>query len=321
MSTKIYRTISRLDASIRWCLTGTPIQNSLEDIGSLVSFLRIPQLGNDSPTNFKKHIIDPLMKCEGMGSETLRLLLDSICLRRSKNLLDLPDMNDEYRVLDFSEAERLQYNAAEKAMSQAIKSQVYLENNRKGYFGIFQLEMQLRRLCNHGTFQKRNPDAIAYELGTGQADSTAKFEVRNSFQCDYCHQSTSGNVLVDQLFNGHFTVCGHLLCSGCLPLFDQQLTTSRKSSDLQCPLCHKSLHGDYLLGEDQTGKADEEMLSSVGESFKESGVSSKVNGLLHDIGKISPPEKRYVIHSDTCPDLSSLRISVKHNLLRLDKVS
>jgi SWI/SNF-related matrix-associated actin-dependent regulator of chromatin subfamily A3 len=128
------------------------VQNKLEDLGSLVSFLRIPQL--DTAAAFRKHVIHPLMKGTGAGSESLRLLLDSICLRRSKNLLDLPDINVEDRVLEFSEAEREQYLSAELAMSKAIKHQVNLESTKKRYFGIFQLEMRLRRLCNHGTFQR-----------------------------------------------------------------------------------------------------------------------------------------------------------------------
>ena len=50
---KLYQNVARLDSKLRWCLTGTRVQNKVEDLGSLVSFLRIPQL--DTAAAFRKH--------------------------------------------------------------------------------------------------------------------------------------------------------------------------------------------------------------------------------------------------------------------------
>ncbi|XDG06032.1 hypothetical protein ABKA04_005647 [Annulohypoxylon sp. FPYF3050] len=43
-TTKQFQAIASISASHRWCLTGTPIQNSLDDLGALVSFLKNPRL-------------------------------------------------------------------------------------------------------------------------------------------------------------------------------------------------------------------------------------------------------------------------------------
>ena len=93
MSTKLFRAAFKLSANFRWCLTGTPIQNRLEDIGFLLAFLRIAPF--EDVFEFRRHIIAPIMNGTGRGTHNLRLLLDSVCLRRTKVLLDLPDLVDE----------------------------------------------------------------------------------------------------------------------------------------------------------------------------------------------------------------------------------
>jgi SWI/SNF-related matrix-associated actin-dependent regulator of chromatin subfamily A3 len=56
-STVLYRTVAELKARSRWCLTGTPIQNRLEDIGSLFAFIRI--IPFNSASTFRKYIATP----------------------------------------------------------------------------------------------------------------------------------------------------------------------------------------------------------------------------------------------------------------------
>ncbi|KAH8812889.1 SNF2 family N-terminal domain-containing protein [Xylogone sp. PMI_703] len=303
VSTKLYQTASKLDSKLRWCLTGTPVQNKLEDIGSLVSFLRIPQL--DTTAAFRKHIIHPLMKGTGAGSENLRVLLDSICLRRSKNLLDLPDINVDDRVLEFSEAEREQYRSAELDMSRAIKHQVNLENTKKKFFGIFQLEMQLRRLCNHGTFQK----PFCLNIDDDMRDQSVSTQRSKDAQCDYCKSRMPQNELANDLFNGHFTICGHLLCSRCLAQFEHELAIAKSDQGLRCPLCQAPINGDYLQ---QNNTAVEDIL-------REDGVSSKVLGLLEDLKKNADKGKS-IIFSGWTKSLDLIERFLISHQLRFERI-
>lgn len=58
-NTKMFKSIQELPVHRRWCLTGTPIQNRLEDLGSLVAFLCLTELER-MPT-FRKYIIAPTL--------------------------------------------------------------------------------------------------------------------------------------------------------------------------------------------------------------------------------------------------------------------
>jgi hypothetical protein len=212
-------------------VTGTPVQNGLEDLGSLVAYLQVPML--DTRLEFKQHIIDPLVRRNGSGASNLKVLLDSICLRRLNKLLDLPDVNEVYEEIDFSEGERQQYDTAHAQMSNEIKRQVSLEKSKRGYFGILELEMRLRRMCNHGTFERpRLEDDVTLNLkGSDAAGST---------MCDSCKSDLSDTILVDSLCNGHYTTCGHLICSNCLPRFEQALATAKEAKDRVCPSAGRS---------------------------------------------------------------------------------
>src|SRR2546421_8385900 len=106
-ATKQFRAVLGLSARIRWCLTGTPIQNRLEDVGSLIRFLHVSPLDNRS--TFRRHIIEPLKMGNEKCLQNLRLLLDSICLRRTQDPLTLPNATCEDRMLDLSSTEEQHY--------------------------------------------------------------------------------------------------------------------------------------------------------------------------------------------------------------------
>jgi len=66
LSTFLHKRMAELDAKFRWCLTGTPIQYRLEDIGALLAFLRI--LPFDRLGTFRQCVVVPFME---VGSRRL----------------------------------------------------------------------------------------------------------------------------------------------------------------------------------------------------------------------------------------------------------
>lgn len=85
-TTKASLSCASLSAVKRWCLTGTPIQNNVDELYSLLRFLRIQPLC-DYPT-FKKHISIPIMNNEThIAMNRLKAVLMAVMLRRTKSVL------------------------------------------------------------------------------------------------------------------------------------------------------------------------------------------------------------------------------------------
>ncbi|EHK49549.1 hypothetical protein TRIATDRAFT_270730 [Trichoderma atroviride IMI 206040] len=74
-STKQYKAVTSLSAQHRWCLTGTPIQNSLEGLAALVSFLKVPIL--EKTQTFRKFITNPINATSDRRFQNLQTLLQS----------------------------------------------------------------------------------------------------------------------------------------------------------------------------------------------------------------------------------------------------
>lgn len=69
-TTKNAQACFALEGKYRWCLTGTPMQNSVDELYSLFRFLRLRPL--DDWPEFKQKISDPVRK--GRPSQAIKRL-------------------------------------------------------------------------------------------------------------------------------------------------------------------------------------------------------------------------------------------------------
>lgn len=75
-----------LRSEYRWCLTGTPMQNNLDELQSLVHFLRIQPY--DSLPHWRENIDKPMKNGKGhLAISRLHALLRSFMKRRTKDIL------------------------------------------------------------------------------------------------------------------------------------------------------------------------------------------------------------------------------------------
>ena len=288
MTTKLFKSIKRLRANFRWCLTGTPIQNSLEDLAALVNFIQSSPL--DDFHVFKKHIISPLMKGSEKGVDNLRQLLDSVCLRRTKQLLNLPKVISETRLLNFSPREKRQYIDTRDKLVRMI-NQNRLQQQNKGCLGVFQLQLQLRRLCNHGTFQKSS-------LGVEDFDpeqAIAHLRKQKQAKCEVCGTHVTGIHGIEEQRSGSFTTCGHLLCSKCIPTMKGALQKiDGRDGCLKCSLCPETNFGEYLVTEEASPKPSKygNKNLSAWQYFDKAGCSTKISAVVADIEQHKAEGKR-----------------------------
>lgn len=144
-----------LKAEFRWCLSGTPIQNSLDELYSLIKFLRIPPYCDW--LKFKSDIIDVVKSSHHKrGYRRLQVLMKAMCLRRTKDatidgrkVLELPPRNVTTVTATFTPEEREFYSALEQQARIRFNKFLLAGTVMKNYSSILVLLLRLRQACGH----------------------------------------------------------------------------------------------------------------------------------------------------------------------------
>ena len=132
-------------------MQGTPVQNRLDDLGALIKFLRVKPFNEKG--GFAQFILSPFKNADPEILPKLRLLVDSITLRRLKDRIDLPARTDHVVRLRFSEDENTLYEWFAKDSQnklQIIASEQKKSLGGKTYAHILRAIMRLRLICAHG---------------------------------------------------------------------------------------------------------------------------------------------------------------------------
>ncbi|RSL61430.1 hypothetical protein CEP54_006267 [Fusarium duplospermum] len=150
-SSKQFKAVERLATERRWCLSGTPIQNSINDLVSLLRFLRFEPFSQLAI--FQRHILGPLSQDTLERAKPLQILLRGVCLRRTQKYLNLPKAHYEHVKLSLGPDEQALYDEVLRNTRREIDELVSTRAKTKRCALLFTMVMKLRRICNHGTLQ------------------------------------------------------------------------------------------------------------------------------------------------------------------------
>ncbi|KAH6845633.1 SNF2 family N-terminal domain-containing protein [Chaetomium sp. MPI-CAGE-AT-0009] len=226
-SSKVFTAAQTIKAQNRWCLTGTPIQNRLDDYGALLSFIRVPPF--ETADKFNHWVIDPAQKRKTYAFERLRTLVRATCLRRTKqnigHALTLPKKEEVNVVLDLDPGDRELYDFFKSrtvtlirdviASSQTRPQKLPRPHDRGGWYGeILPLINHLRRICDHGQDLLHKADLEMWR-GRNVPNSTAwLLAMAGPAKCVACGAELEND---DGLMGPVELSCGHFTYVSCLP--------------------------------------------------------------------------------------------------------
>ncbi|QSS66295.1 ATP-dependent helicase RIS1 [Histoplasma capsulatum] len=190
-----------LKSEYRWCLTGTPMQNNLDELQSLINFLRIKPY-NDLAA-WREQITKPLNNGRGgLAIRRLQVYLKAFMKRRTKDILKLDGAlcqgnagnkgeNNEsspgFRITnrevlkieaDFTPAERAFYKRLEQRTDKTLERMIGDDNIN--YASALVLLLRLRQACNHPDLVKsdlaQDKDVLMNNFGGNSQSKTPKGE-------------------------------------------------------------------------------------------------------------------------------------------------
>jgi SNF2 family DNA or RNA helicase len=223
---------------------------------------------------FNQYIAIPLKNGEDNSISHLRLLVDSVTLRRQKDRINLPPRTDLIVRLDFSPTEKEIYEATAKQSSKRVD--MVVQEGRiggGGYVHVLQIILRLRRICAHGRelLGKEDFPEIAGltssdAINVDETETTSSFPPSKAYRvfsmmkemnedtCALCEGKATykdqddhipagedkgkGREEDEKATIGFLTSCAHMLCKDCVSGY-----TSRISKEFEdgmratCPIC------------------------------------------------------------------------------------
>ncbi len=165
--TKAYAAAEAVEADIKIGLTGTPIENSLAELKSLLDLTVPGYLGENDA--YEARYLVPIE--EGLSTDRRReltRLISPFTLRRKKQsvLSELPEKIEDLRTCRLSEEQVKLYRDAVETRAKPLLSSLAEDDGPVPYMHVFALLNLLKQICNHPALVAKTPAAyIDHESG------------------------------------------------------------------------------------------------------------------------------------------------------------
>ncbi|AQL00019.1 SNF2 domain-containing protein / helicase domain-containing protein / zinc finger protein-related [Zea mays] len=244
--TQVARACWGLRAKRRWCLSGTPIQNAVEDLYSYFRFLRYNPYAVYK--QFCTLIKIPISRNPNNGYKKLQAVLKPVMLRRTKAtmldgepIISLPPKTVSLKTVDFTSEERGFYNTLEVESREQFKEYAAAGTVKQNYVNILLMLLRLRQACDHPHLV-RGYDSCSSWMSS--LEMVKKLPMERQHKLLICLQSCSAFCALcnDAPEDPVVTLCGHVFCNQCIL---EQLT----GDDSVCPVsnCRVRLNTSSLF--------------------------------------------------------------------------
>lgn len=257
----------------RFCLTGTPMMNSVQELYSLIHFLQIGPYNEWAKFNStfgmltkadkksKRSVVESDLK---NAMTKLQALLKAILLRRTKKteidgkpIITLPPKTEEVQHVVFEKEEQDFYTALETQTQLQFSKYLRAGTVQKNYANVLVLLLRLRQACCHPHLIQDFEQAPAVGSDTSleammemarslRPDVVARLlESDDVFECPVCYDSASNPKII--------IPCGHDTCSECLAKITDQAIQQNVAagndggSNARCPTCRGDLVKEKVI--------------------------------------------------------------------------
>jgi len=170
-SAKQTQAVRKLNAGFRLALTGTPVENRLTELWSIMHFLNPGYLG--SQDLFRRNYVIPIERfSDAQATQSLRKMVSPFILRRVKTdprvIQDLPEKIEMKEFCTLTEEQATLYEAVVRDTMEKVSDSDGMA--RRGL--VLSLLMQLKQICNHPAqyLHQGRGDVAAAEQLSGRSD-------------------------------------------------------------------------------------------------------------------------------------------------------
>ena len=270
--TRAHAAALALRSSLRWALTGTPIQNRADDAQPLFAFLRAVPLADWSVWN--RAVGRPVRDGDPAGLARMRLLLRAMSLRRTKALLShlIPPKVVEVHSVKLDPASRDAYDALFRSARSAVAAAAAQGDDAllSMYTPVLECILRLRQAVDSAFLVPPMRLAAAREL-LRRAGDGSKPAVLDRQEAARLFAALAGAlaapddsdccVCLEPLAEAAARVlraCKHTLCEACLGRI-------AAVQPARCPLCRAGFTPRDVLSKDQLAAAAEAVAPSSDE--------------------------------------------------------
>lgn len=151
--------VKQIAAEHKLALTGTPLENSLQELWSVFDFLMPDYLDNYS--QFRKQYLTPINKQDnGQKLEELKERIAPFILRRTKEevLADLPEKLINIHQIEMTSAQEESYKLVLEQVASDLQEKVKDQGFNQSQINILAALTKLRQICDHPQLVIDDPD-------------------------------------------------------------------------------------------------------------------------------------------------------------------